>query len=292
MRRSRRFYDALGLPGNAVLIALFVLPLIVIGIYSFGTVDIVGRPLLGSTLDNYRQAIQSFYMPAILRTLWLTVAMTAICLVFAYPVAYLAAMFSGRIGRAIIAALILTWLVDYLVRIYAWITILDDGGLLNSTLGTFGLGPYHFLPSTFAVLCGLVYGYFPLMVLPIYSSLEGFDKTLIQAGKDLYGSPRQTFWHVTLPYSMPGVIGGTVLTFFPALGDFATAQFLGGPNQSMIGNVITAQYFSQGGSVTFAAALTMFLVLALVIGVAATMLLSRAALASPARTPRAVGDWA
>jgi spermidine/putrescine transport system permease protein len=283
MGRTRRLYDLLGVPGNVALLALFVLPLIVIGVYSFGTVDIVGRPLLGSTLANYRQALQPYYQPAILRTLWLSVAMTAICLVFAYPVAYLAAMFGGRIVKIIIAALIVTWLVDYLVRIYAWITILDDSGILNSGLGKIGIGPYQFLPSTTAVLTGLVYGYFPLMVLPIYSSLLGFDKTLIDAGKDLYGTPFQTFWHVTLRYSLPGIIGGAVLTFFPALGDFATAQFLGGPNQSMIGNVISAQYFSQAGSVTFAAALTMFIVLALVVGVLITVALSRTALSSPAR---------
>jgi spermidine/putrescine transport system permease protein len=259
-------------------VLLFVAPLAVIAAFSFGTVDIVGRPHLGLTLDNYRQATQSYYVPVILRTLWLSVATTLICLLFGYPVAYLAARLSRRVGTAVIAILILTWLVDYLVRIYAWITILDDGGLVNRMLVFFHAHAIHFLPSTFAVLCGLVYGYYPLMVVPIYASLQGLDSAVIEAGKDLYGTPRQTFWWVTLRYSLPGVVGGMVLTFFPMLGDFATAQFLGGPNQTMIGNVIAAQYFSQGGSVTFAAALTMFLIGTLILGVAIIARVSRAAL--------------
>src|SRR5215469_1964357 len=131
------------------------------------------------------------------------------------------------------------------------------------------------LPSTFAVLAGLVYAYFPLMVLPLYASLSDLDPDLIQAGKDLYGTPRQTFLHVTLPYTLPGIVGGIVITFFPALGDFATAQFLGGPDQTMIGNLIYGQFIGQGGSLTFASALTVVMLVVLLLGVGVTAIVFR-----------------
>jgi spermidine/putrescine transport system permease protein len=271
---GRRYFSWFVVPGDTVLLALFVAPLVVVIVMSFGTIDFVGRPHPGTSLSNYQQVFQPYFVPVFLQTLWYAALTTAICLVLGYPLAYLATRFAGRFGRVVLAAIILTWLVDYLVRIYAWTALMDDNGLINTVLGHLGIGRLHMIPTTGAVIVGLVYGYFPLMVLPIYASLSELDPALIAAGKDLYGSPRQTFWHVTVPATMPGILGGVALCFLPALGDFATAQFLGGPNQAMIGNLISGQ-FSEGGSFTFGAALTVVLLAMLMIGIALAAFVAR-----------------
>jgi spermidine/putrescine transport system permease protein len=263
---GRRYYSWFVIPGDAVLLTLFIAPLVIVIAMSFGTIDAVGQPHLGTTLTNYQQVFQPYFVPVFLQTVWYAALATAICLITGYPLAYLATRYAGRFGRFVLAAIVLTWLVDYLVRIYAWTALLDDNGLINTFLGDLGIGHLKMIPTTGAVIVGLVYGYFPLMVLPIYASLSELDPALIDAGKDLYGSPRQTFWHVTVPATLPGILGGVALCFLPALGDFATAQFLGGPNQAMLGNLISGQ-FADGGSVTFGAALTVVLLGLLLIGI-------------------------
>jgi spermidine/putrescine transport system permease protein len=292
VNRGRLIWAGFTLPGALTLAVLFIAPLTMIVLYSFGTVDFIGRPQFGHSLDNYRQVFESAYVPVLWRTLFYAAITTAICLVLAYPLAYCTTQFAGRFGHVIIGAIILTWLVDYLVRIYAWYAILDDGGLLNGGLARIGIPRFHVLPGTPAVLAGLVYGYLPLTILPLYAALTNLDRTIIEAGKDLYGTPRKTFWHVTLPTTRPGVIGAVILTFFPALGDFATAQFLGGPNQSMIGNLINSQ-FTDSGSATFGSALTMVLLLTLVVllggGFALRMLGSRRTTTRPVRSLESIG---
>jgi spermidine/putrescine transport system permease protein len=266
MKGSNRLFTLMSAPGNLVLLLLFMAPLGAVVLFSFGYSDLAGQPHLGATFANYQQVVEPYFIPIVLRTLWYAAVTTVLCLLLAYPVAYFAARFAGRYGPYLIGAVIMTWLVDYLVRIYSWFTILGDQGLLNGVLGKLGIQPLSLLPGTPAVLAGLTYVYLPLMLLPLYSSLSEMQPALIDAGKDLYGTPRQTFWHVTLPATMPGVMGGLVITFFPALGDFATAEFLGGPNQSMVGNLIDSQFTNPGGSETFASALTVFLLVALVVG--------------------------
>ncbi|MFC5179415.1 ABC transporter permease [Nocardioides taihuensis] len=271
---SRRQWTLLLLPGSITLALLFLVPLGMLVVFSFGTTDIVGRPQLGSTLDNYRLVFQDYNAAVVLRTVEYSVAATACCLVLGYAVAYTAARFAGRWGGAIIVLVTVPWLVDYLVRIYAWKQLLSDGGLLNQTLDRLGAGPVSMTGTSFAVVAGLVYGYLPLMVLPLYASLKDLDPSVIDAGKDLFGSPRQTFFHVTLPATRPGVVGGCLLVFLPVLGDFATAQFLGGPSNTMIGNIISDQFVASG-SQTFGSALAVTLIVLLVLCVALTAVVQR-----------------
>ena len=274
MRQSRWLGGLFLLPGSLILALLFVIPMGLVVVYSFGTINVVGLPQLGFTTVNYHDVFQPFYVPTLVRTVEYAGITTIICVLLGYPLAYFATRFAGRWDKIIIAAIILTWVVDYLVRIYAWSAILDSNGFVNTFLVHIGVGRQDLIPSTIAVIAGLVYGYLPLTILPIYASLGDLDAELIDAGKDLYGSPRQTFFHVTLPATATGVVGGALLTFFPALGDFATAQFLGGPNQSMIGNLI-AQQFTGTGSFPFGAALTVVLLGILFAGVALVLLVSR-----------------
>jgi spermidine/putrescine transport system permease protein len=274
-----RLWTALLTPGGLVLLVLFLVPLGMLIVFSFGTVNVLGTPVLGHTLSNYDLVFQSYNLDVVIRTLWYAGLATAICLIVGYAVAYTASRFGGPAGNAVIVMIVVPWLVDYLVRIYAWKLVLGDGGLLNAVLSHIGIGAVTWIGTWYAVVGGLVYGYLPLMILPIYASLRDMDSSLIDAGKDLYGSPRATFFHVTLPATRQGVIGGCLLVFLPTLGDFATAQFLGGPNNAMIGNIISDQ-FVESGSQTFGSALAVSLIalLALTVAVVALILRRRARL--------------
>lgn len=266
----RRLWTAWQLPGFLALAALFLVPLGLLVVYSFGTTDVVGRPQLGFSWENFALVFQSYNAAVLVRTLLYASLATLVCLILGYAVAYTAARFAGRWGSALIVLIVVPWLVDYLVRIYAWKQLLSEGGLANSVLGWLGLGPVALTGTWVAVVAGLVYGYLPLMVLPLYAALKDLDPTLIDAGKDLFGTPRQTFFYVTLPATRHGILGGCLLVFLPALGDFATAQFLGGPSNTMLGNIIADQFVASG-SQTFGSALAVTLVIALVVCVMAAL---------------------
>jgi spermidine/putrescine transport system permease protein len=247
-------------PGALWLLLLFVAPFGVVIAVSLGTTDILGRPVLGWFPENYQQVFDPLFVPVILRSVAFALATTLICLLIGYPVAYMIARYGGRFRNLLIVLIILPWFADYLVRIYAWFVILGDQGVVNGLLHAVGLAgdpPVVFVNTPGAVVGGLVYDFLPFMILPIYAALERMDPSLIEAGKDLYGTPLQTFRHVTWPATIQGVIAGAVLVGLPAVGDFATAQILGGPNTYMIGNLIQDQF--SGGYWPFGAALTIVL---------------------------------
>jgi spermidine/putrescine transport system permease protein len=185
------------------------------------------------------------------------VATTALCLLIGYPVAYYIARFGGRYKHLLIAAVVLPFFVNYLVRTYAWAALLADEGLVNNWLVELGLsgGPIQMINTPYAVIGGLVYGYMAFMILPVYGALERMDPALVEAGKDLYGTPWQTFRHVTWPQTFQGVLAGCVLVFLPAVGDFISAQLLGGSDTYMIGNLIQQQFYG-ANNWPFGAALT------------------------------------
>jgi spermidine/putrescine transport system permease protein len=169
---------------------------------------------------------------------------TVLCLIIAYPLSYAIAFKAGKWKNALLLAVIAPFFTTYLIRTLAWQTILTDDSPVVDFLKTIGLvaDDGRVLQTQGSVIAGLTYNFLPFMILPIYTSLEQMDQRLIEAGKDLYSSARTTFLKVTLPISMPGVIAGVLLTFIPAVGDYINAEILGGPNQSMIGNVIQSQY--------------------------------------------------
>ncbi len=267
MRSRLTLWRLFLLPGTLWLAALFVVPLGLVVAVSLARTNIVGLPVYGLNFGNFQRAFQPYYIPVIIRTVLYALAATSVILLLAYPTAYTIARFGGRFRNALIVLVVLPWFVDYLVRIYAWVVILGDNGLANGilhSLGMHGSPPVQFLNQPWAVIGGLVYSYFPFMVLPIYASLEQMDKQLIEAGRDLYGTGRQTFWHVTLPVTRPGVAAGIILTLLPSLGDFATAQILGGSSTYMVGNLIADQ-FQNVGDITFGSALTVVVMSVLLI---------------------------
>jgi len=257
---ANRLWRLLLLPGALWLVLLFVIPFGVVVAMSFGTTDIIGRPIFGWHPENYALVVDPSYVPVLVRSAIFAVTTTVLCLLIGYPVAYMIARYGGRYRNLLVVLIILPWFADYLVRIYAWFVILGNQGIVNGVLHAIGMPgnpPILFLNTPMSVIGGLVYDYLPYMILPIYAALERMDPSVIEAGKDLYGSPVRTFLHVTWPYTITGVIAGALLVGLPAVGDFATAQILGGTNTYMIGNLIQDSF--QNGDWPFGSALTVVL---------------------------------
>jgi spermidine/putrescine transport system permease protein len=254
------FWRRFLVPGALWLIVFFAIPFGITIAISLGTPSELGGVIYGFNPGNYADALDPLFAPVLLRSVGYAAATAAICLLIGYPVAYCIARFGGRRRNLLIAAVLAPFLVNYLVRTYAWVALLADEGLVNSLIADSGISsdPVRFLNTPWAVIGGLVYGYLGFMILPIYAALERMNPALIEAGKDLYGTPRQTFWHVTWPQTLPGVMAGTVLVFLPAVGDFVSAQLLGGPDTYMVGNLIQQQYFG-ADNWPFGAALTIVL---------------------------------
>ncbi len=256
------FWTRFLLPGGLWLLLLFAVPLVLVLALSFGYVDDLGRAVYATDLDNYSDAFNPTYFPVMLRSVLYAAATTALCLLIGYPVAYYIARYGGRYRNALIALLVLPFFVNYLVRTYAWVALLADDGLVNSAIVDLGLRSegIQMINTPYAVIGGLVYGYLIFMILPVYGALERLDRSVIEAGKDLYGTPLQTFLHVTLPQTKQGILAGAVLVFLPSVGDFVAAQLLGGTDTYMVGNLIQDQFFA-ANNWPFGAALTVVMML-------------------------------
>lgn len=264
-------------PGSAALILLFAVPLVLLVAYSFGSTNVVGQPVLDFNFRNYAQVLQPYNLAILIRTVIFAVLTTVACLLIGYPYAYFAARFGGRVRTLLVVLVVVPWLVSYLVRVYAWAQILGFEGMLNEALGVVGIPPVQWIGTPFAVVVGLTFSYLPLMILPLYASILDVDSATIEAGKDLFGTPVATFFHVTLPATRTGIVGGIVLVFLPVLGDFATAQFLGGAQTTMLGNIIADQFISSGSATLGSALAVTLIVLLLITGLIGRLILSRRA---------------
>jgi spermidine/putrescine transport system permease protein len=259
----------LALP-TAWMVAFFVSSMAIIVLLSFGRTTNDGYPAFALRTANYRAIWNDVYLELFVRSLVYALATVAISVLIAYPVAYTIARHGGRYKNALIAAIVVPFFASYLIRMYAWKALLSDEGLVNSGLRrtglhVFGLGDgITFLNTPWAVIGGLVYGFVVYMILPIYASLERLDGSLIEAGKDLYHGPVRTFFSVTLPATRPGLYGGILLVFLPALGDFVSAQLLGGASTYMMGNLVQQQ-FAEGQNWPLGSALTVGMMAALTI---------------------------
>jgi spermidine/putrescine transport system permease protein len=240
MNRLRTWFLA---PSAAVTIVLFLVPLGIICAYSLltrGAYFGLGPPW---TLDNYARVFDPLYGTVLLRSFLLSAISTLLCLALGLPLALFIAR-SGARRNLYLNLVILPFWTSFLVRIYAWIFLLRDTGLINSALQKLGLthAPLPMLYNDGAVVLGLVYGYLPFMVLPLYSTLERLDPFLIEAAADLGARPLTTFWRVIVPVTSPGIRAGSVLVFIPCLGAFLVPDLLGGGKSIMIGNVVQNQF--------------------------------------------------
>jgi len=193
--------------------------------------------------DNYTNAISDF-SEQFIRSFVYGGTATVAALLIAYPLAYAIAFHGGKWRNALLLAVIAPFFTTYLIRTLSWQTILDDASPTVDFMRTIGVigDDGRLLATSGSVIAGITYNFLPFMILPLYASLERIDKRMLEAGYDLYATRRAVFRRVTLPLSMPGVVAGSLLTFIPSVGDFINAEFLGTPNQAMIGNVIQSRY--------------------------------------------------
>ena len=250
---------------TAWMVTFFVSSMAIIVLLSFGRTTNDGYPAFALRTTNYRALWNDVYLELFLRSLTYALAAVVISALIAYPVAYVIALHGGRYKNALIAAIVVPFFASYLIRMYAWKALLSDDGLVNSGLRRSGLSDgLTFLNTSYAVVGGLVYGFVVFMILPVYASLERLDVSLIEAGKDLYHGPVRTFLSVTLPATRAGLYGGVLLVFLPALGDFVSAQLLGGASTYMLGNLVQQQ-FVEGQNWPLGSALTVGMMAALTV---------------------------
>lgn len=185
-----------------------------------------------------------FYIKACLSSLGISAMATLGCLCVGYPIAYAIRRSDARFRILLLALVMLPFFISFLVRVYAWMLLLGRNGWLNCIFGFFGLGPYSLLDNSYAVILGMVYCYLPFMVLPIYASLDNIDESYLEAASDLGSKPWQTFWSITVPLSMPGIISGCMLVMIPAIGEFVIPELLGGPDTFTIGRTVWNEFFA------------------------------------------------
>ena len=227
-------------PGLLWLLVFFALPLVRLFANSLESSKAKQSP---GGFTNYANLYDQYH-EVIYRTFWYSFLATVICLAIGYPLAYVIAMRGGRFKNVLLAMVVLPFFTTYLIRTIAWRIIIDKDGVLVDFLRTTGLIDKNasLLGRPVAVVFALVYNFLPVMVLPIYVSLEKLDRRLLEAGSDLYSSAGRTFRKVTLRLSLPGVFAGSLLTFIPASGDFVNAELLGSDSTRMIGNIIEKNF--------------------------------------------------
>lgn len=224
----------------------FLVPLLLILAYSFGTSGIYGGLTLGFNPGNYLKVFDPLYLEILGRTLLLALTNTLFCLFLGYPLAYFIVFRGGRWRTALVLLVMVPFWTSLLIRAYAWVVILGGNGLANQALQFLGITnePLALIFTPQAVLMGMVYSYLPFMVLPLYAALDKFDTSLKEAAQDLGASRWHTFWRVTFPLSMPGVIAGSILVFIPSAGEFVIPNLLGGSQTVLVGNLIQQQFLN------------------------------------------------
>ncbi|MBR6638600.1 MAG: ABC transporter permease [Lachnospiraceae bacterium] len=239
-------FSQLALPYIIWAVLMLVLPLALIALYSFTQ---QGNSIISFsfTLDHY---VKFFTDPDFLLVLWRSIVIaiktTVISLLLGYPIAYFISRSSERLQNILVLCITLPMWINMLVRTYAWIGLLSEGGIVSQILGFFGFEEVELLYTEGAVLLGMVYNFLPFMILQINTSLCKMDHSLLEASADLGGNRTQTFMRVTLPLSLPGVINGITLVFLPAVSSFFIPKLLGGGQYFLIGNLIENQFITVG----------------------------------------------
>jgi ABC-type spermidine/putrescine transport system permease subunit I len=259
--RSRLIWPFLALPGTVWIALFFVAPLYVVLAILFGGVDPILRepvPVWNPLNWDFTQfnyvwdhvvGSAHFFRPALIRTVVYVAVASLLCLLVAYPVAYFTARFAGRWRGVLLAALIAPFWISYMMRMLAWVNLLQTDGLVNRTLsaGPFNVHVDWLQGHATTVVLGLVYGYVPYMILPLYAGLDRAPVSMLEAARDLGASRWETFRRVTWPLSRSAVLVSLLVTTLPMLGDYFTNDLLSGsPSTSMIGNLINNSVFTPG----------------------------------------------
>lgn len=218
------------------------------------------------SLANFREIGTAQMMTSFYKSIKMAAITTLICLLLAYPVAYIISQIKLDYQQTALMLVVIPMWMNFLLRTYSWITLLSRTGIINNVLGSLGIAPLDLLYSEGAVLLGMVYNFLPFMILPIYTILEKMDKSLIEAAKDLGANQATTFIRVILPLSMPGIMSGISMVFIPCISTFEITTLLGGNKMNLVGNIIEQQ-FTVTGNWNYGSALSMVLMVFLVISI-------------------------
>ena len=279
--RSTRFlWPVLGLPAMVWIALFFLVPLYVVLCVSFGTVDPIFRspvPIWNPLEWQFTQVEvvwdrlvgpDNFYLPAVLRTLLYVFIAVVSCLIIAFPVAYFTARYAGKYKGLVLALLVAPFFISYMMRMLAWINLLQPDGLVNSIItfgGTVPVDINWLSGNPYTVVMGLIYGYVPYMLLPLFAALDRISPSLLEAARDLGASGFDLFRRVILPMSLPGIVAGTLLISLPMMGDYFTSDMLSkSPNTAMIGNLINLSIATPGQSGQAGALLILVLLVLLI----------------------------
>ena len=212
-----------------------------------------------------KMCIRDRYSNVFLRSIWLGALSTVICLVLGYPLAYLISKSSFKRQSVLLMLIMLPMWMNFLLRTYAWMTLLEDSGLINSFLSLLGLPSFHMINTQGAVVLGMVYDYIPFMVLPLYTVLSKIDPAVVEAAQDLGANGRRVFLRVTFALSMPGVISGVTMVFVPSLSTFIISKMLGGGANLMIGDLIEMQFLGSAYNPNLGSAISLVLMVLILI---------------------------
>ncbi len=215
------------------------------------------------TISNISDVGQ--YSNIFVRSIWLALIATAVCLVLAYPVAYsLSRMEKHKQGTMLLIVMLPMWM-NFLLRTYAWMTLLGNNGIINRVLGFVGLGPFKMINTSGAVVLGMVYNYLPFMILPLYSVMEKIDKSVIEAASDLGCNSRGVIFRVVVPLSLPGITSGITMVFVPAISTFIISRMLGGGSNLLIGDLIEMQFLGNAYNPHLGAAISLVLMVIILV---------------------------
>ncbi|MDP4089304.1 MAG: ABC transporter permease [Bacillota bacterium] len=252
------------------MLAFFIVPIFMIVVYSFCTRDDVGKISYTFTLGNFSRFFDPMYLKILWDSLVISLATTVLCLLFGYPFAYFVARSRKKYRTILLMLIILPFWTNSLIRTYAWIILLRTEGIINTYMMNLHLikEPLHMLYNQGAVLLGMVYTMFPFMVLPLYSTIEKLDFSLLEAASDLGARRKDTFVRVTLPLTKSGILSGCLLVFVPTLGLFFIPDLMGGSKITLVSNLIKNQFLASrnwpfGAAISIIIMLIMFLIMRL-----------------------------
>ena len=247
----------LSAPYTVWMTIFIVLPMLLVGYFAF--TDKSGH----FTMENMLSVGQ--YSNVFLRSIWLGAVATAVSLALGYPLAYIIAKMNVKRQNVMVMLVMLPMWMNFLLRTYAWMTLLEDNGLINSALAAIGLPRVHMINTAGAVVLGMVYNYIPYMILPLYSVLTKIDTSVIEAAQDLGANSRKVFLKVVIPMSMPGAISGVTMVFVPAVSTFIISKMLGGGGNLLIGDLIDMQFLGSAYNPNLGSAVSLVLMVIILI---------------------------
>ena len=250
MNKKTLIQKAAAAPHIVWSVLFIIAPLIFVMYYAFTDKE-------GSfTVSNFTELFQASYLEIFLRSVCFAFLATVICLVLAYPIAYFISKANPKTQKILIMLVMLPMWMNFLIRTYSWMALLEDTGIINTFLGFFGIGPVHMINTAGAVILGMVYNYLPYMIIPIHSVLSKVDVRLLEAAADLGSNPFTVITKVVFPLSIPGIVSGITMVFVPSISTFYISQKLGGGNFDLIGDTIERQFqtaynYNLGASMSF-----------------------------------------